>query len=227
MWLLWSAVACGYALSPAQQLAKVLGQYHTYQADFAQYRLDAQGHKQGAPVSTGHFVMQRPDRLRWEIQSPMAQVILLKAGQVSVYDVALQQITRQPMQGIAGPIDFLLRGNAQQLAAHYRVHLTASTHTDIYRLEKQQGQSERPVTVRIVEGRLVQVTVMNDLDQPIAFFFTRIQINQPVDQALFVLNPPAGVTVIAAEASSLSRPQVQVQTQQRAVANQVGHSYSD
>jgi outer membrane lipoprotein carrier protein len=194
-----------YALSPAQQLAKVLGQYHTYQADFTQYRLDAQGHKLGASVSAGRFVMQRPDRLRWEIQSPMAQVILLKAGQVSVYDVALQQITRQPIQGVAGPLDFLLRGNAQQLVANYRVHLTSvpSTRTDTYQLEKQQGQSERPITVRMVKGRLTQVSFTNDLDQPIAFFFTGIHINQSVDQALFTLKPPAGVTVIAAEAPNL------------------------
>lgn len=185
-----------FAQSDADELAKLLGQYRTYKANFVQATYYANNLR--PQKSTGRLYMQRPGKFRWEVDKPMKQTIIANGSTLWVYDVDLQQITKQGIsltQG--GNPAVLLSGDVPKLIKNYTVKKVQFEKKTWYKLTPHaRGSSFVLVLLRFQNNRLVSIRVQNNLNQISDFYFSNIQLNISLSPSLFNFKPPPGVDVL-------------------------------
>lgn len=81
------------AATPSQDLATLLTGYQSLQANFQQTTRSDKG--KVMQQSRGKMSLQRPGQFRWQITSPNKQLIIANNKYLWVYDVDLEQATRQ------------------------------------------------------------------------------------------------------------------------------------
>lgn len=188
--------AARVANSAAVELTQLLRQYQTYQARFVQTSFQSDGAR--PRVSAGQVMMQRPGKFRWEIFKPSQQIIVTNGTDLWVYDVALQQVTRQKVRrGVLSPA-YLLSGNVATLMRQYKVVLINLAGKQAYQLTPRTKSSDFSVVrMYFTRGKLTEMWVKNNLGTISQFSFHDIKINQPLKASLFNFTPPPGVDVLS------------------------------
>ena len=183
------------AATPADELTQYLNGYKTYQADFTQMTYMGDNRPQ---KTSGRVMMMRPGKFRWETNRPMKQLVIANGKILWIYDVDLQQATRQKIsgQGATNPAA-LLTGDAAKVIKRYHIKTITLSGSLWYRLTpKSKGGSFTLVQMRFQENKLVAMWVKNNLGQSSLFRFKNVKLNAPLSPKLFIFKPPHGVSVL-------------------------------
>lgn len=180
----------------SRELAKLLAEYKTYKANFNQ--LTYFNSSQEPQLSSGQLYMKRPGMFRWEINKPSQQVIIANRSVLWIYDVELQQVTKEKLNGTSSNNPaILLSGDVNELIKQYDVSKVQSRGAMWYQLKPRLPQSSFVlVRMRFSDDRLITIWVKNNLNQTSVFQFSNIQLNQPLSASLFNFKPPSGVDVL-------------------------------
>lgn len=169
----------------------------TLSATFRQVQTDESG--EALQRSSGTFLLARPDRFRWEYESPYRQIIVSDGETFSFYDVDLAQVTLRDVDESlqATPARLLAGGAALEEAFQVR---------DLGRLEDglmwvrliPRGDDGDFDSIRIgLDGNVpVRMELDDKLGQTTLIRFDDVQINELIAAERFVPDIPEDVTVV-------------------------------
>lgn len=167
-------------------------------ASFRQVLRDSRG--QTAQQSAGRLQILRPDRFRWEYESPHAQLIVSDGQRLWLYDPDLEQVTVRALdRTLAGTPAMLLSG-AGDLRSGFDVErverrdgvfwvLLAPKRTDTDFRRMRLGFRDDALAFMELEDKLNQTTVLE---------FIGLRRNPSLKADQFTFTPPAGADVIGA-----------------------------
>jgi outer membrane lipoprotein carrier protein len=181
----------------AADLAGLLTDYRTYQADFIQILVNEGGDK--VQETTGWLKAKRPGLFYWEQKPPMTQFIVSNGEKVTVYDPDLEQVTIHSLDDrISTTPALLLSGEVDHLAETYTVTRQASDgEQQVFVLEpKSQDSLFISLQLRFTDGVLNEMRLNDSLSQLSILSFDDIELNESVPDSAFVLEYPDSVDVI-------------------------------
>lgn len=181
----------------AAALQQLLEGMTSYQASFRQTLLDRFG--ETLQVATGDMHLQRPGRLRWQVDEPYPQLVLADGESLWVYDPDLQQASVQPLaEAIEGSPAVYLTGVAEKVDSRFRVG--AVPMDDGYRFvlrPRRSGSVFRDATLTFsAEKMLIALDIVDHLQQATRIAFADAQLNPVLESNLFRFEIPPGVDVI-------------------------------
>lgn len=185
------------ALSPSQALNERLSLLHTIQANYVQTSFDAG--LSGKKVISGRVVMERPNKFRWEIESPYHQVLLSDAKKFYIYDEDLDQVVIRPLtNSIQDAPALLLIGETGDVTQNFTVRQSSSNAwQDVFTLYPKDKDSMIKSIDLTYQGSVLQSMRFRDtLDQVVDIQFTQLRQNSAVAEDAFTLDIPKGVDVI-------------------------------
>jgi len=191
---------------PATKLDEFLHGLQTLQADFRQVLRDGQGRL--IEESQGVLAIHRPDRFRWDYQTPHRQTIVADGKRLWLYDVDLEQVTVRPMeQSLAGTPASLLSGN-EDLRTNFKVQRVESKGkgTVLTLAPKRDDTDFRSVRIRFIGKQIEGMELADKLGQTTTLEFSNVRRNAPIEDAHFAFTPPTGVDVIGAEVVAPTTP---------------------
>lgn len=182
-----------------EQLRAFLAETVTFEARFSQVLLEADS--EHAQVSEGSFYLHRPQRFRWDYESPVPQLVVADGEYLWLYDPDLEQVTvRRLDDGLSSTPAMLLSGDGV-LEDSFR--LGAAYREDGYDWVELAPLSEAAdfsgVRVGFQQGLLASMELMDALGQTTVIRFSDVRVNTPLDAELFRFSPPDGVDVIRDE----------------------------
>jgi outer membrane lipoprotein carrier protein len=183
-----------FAAQPAaDDLAAKLANIKTMQASFTQTLHDDRGTV--SQKTTGQMYLQRPGKFRWQITKPK-QLLVADGNNLWVYDVDLQQVTKQRLNNhkVLSPAE-LLSGNVADLQRQFVV--LQLTPNDFLLRPKSSNDMFQRVQLQFVNNQLRSLRFVNNLGQTSQLQFSQIQTNTPLNPALFRFSVPKGVDVVA------------------------------
>lgn len=179
-----------------QRLQAFFARLHTFEADFVQILTDRTG--QVLDRSSGHLVLAKPWRFRWDYSEPATQVIVADGSRLWLYDRDLEQVTVRTIDTtLAGTPAMLLSGEGT-LDEEFRVERVESRGAvDWIALAPVRPDTDFREVRLGLEGDLLRYMELDDkLGQTTLLEFTNVALNPQVDPALFVFTPPPGADVI-------------------------------
>lgn len=201
VFLLASGQAQSGSHKAAAELAGLLTDYRTYQADFIQILVNEGGDK--VQESSGSLKAKRPGLFYWEQTPPLTQFIVSNGEKVTVYDPDLEQVTIHSLDDrIATTPALLLSGEVEHLEETYKVTRQASGgDQQVFVLEpKSQDSLFVSLQLRFTNGVLDEMRLNDSLSQLSILSFDNIRLNETVPDSAFVLKYPDSVDVIRDEA---------------------------
>ena len=204
--------------SASQALGELLSQPRYFQATFLQTVHDAEGEL--VDQSNGAMMLSRPDKLRWEVDAPFEQVIVVNADDYYQYDSDIDQLIIQPLDNQLSAIPkLLLSGDASAIQSQFKVEelkaITASRNAAANDSSGSGSESIRVFTLKplAIEGaqqdslfntltlefsgaQLDAIAILDDLEQVSRFQFSDHTLDTPIEDTRFVLVPPDGTDII-------------------------------
>lgn len=182
-----SAVADGVAL-----VKDYLRGLNSLQADFRQITLTADGGQM--LESRGTFYLMRPNRFRWDYDSPSEQQIIADGKRVYVYDKELAQVSHRSQKQILDGTPAQLLASDQPPEKYFTMRnidrgdqrvwaelVPKTSDTDVEKL--QIGFSNGELDTLVMEDRFGQLT---------RFIFSDIDRNPRLQYSFFRFERPAG-----------------------------------
>lgn len=184
----------------ATELNRLLAGVSTFAAEFEQVVANSYG--EALQTSTGRMRMQRPGRLRWEVDAPYPQLLVADGRSLWVFDPDLEQASVQPLaEAIEGtPAAFLIdAGGAAAAQFHVR---RASNDADgaeprFVLSPRDAGAVLREATLSFSpEGAPSGIDIVDHLNQRTRIVFKATRLNPVLESTLFDFEVPAGIDVI-------------------------------
>ena len=187
----------------AVELERLLDNLEAFEAQFEQVVTNSFG--EVLQRSTGRMHLQRPGRLRWEVDAPYPQLLLADGDSLWTYDPDLEQAVVQPLaEAIDGtPAAFLL--NVGQGAAQFHVRRRAGEDSAAdgaaamhFVLEPRDPASVlREASLSFTAAGLpTGIAIVDHLNQHTRIAFTAAALNPVLESALFEFEVPHGIDVI-------------------------------
>lgn len=197
--LLVSSVST-FAASPApagtQSLQRFFSDVNRYTASFTQTVLDEDG--KAVQEAKGRLWLERPNKFRWNYESPSKQQIVSDGERLYVYDEDLKQVTvRSLKQGLLDTPAMLLAGRGR-VEDQFTVK---DQGTDgglewVQLLPKRKDSGIEQLRLGFERGRLKSFELIDGLGQKTRYALHSSLENQPIDPSRFSFAPPPGVDVV-------------------------------
>jgi len=154
--------------------------------------------KQPAKNASGHMALQRPGKFRWEITQPNRQIIIADGQYLWIYDVDLEQATRQSLNKDVHSPAILLSGSSQAIEQRFTlIHSERKGQNSIFQLKPKNNQDlVQQVELKFTHDKLSEMSVMDSLGQKNTFQFTDVKLNPSLPNSLFQFKAPKGVDII-------------------------------
>ncbi len=181
----------------ADELARALESYQSYQADFIQIVVNENGNR--VQETRGSLKAKRPGMFYWETSAPLSQFIVSDGDTVEVYDPDLEQVTIHDLDDrVQSTPALLLSGEVDDLEKTYRVSgRSMGEHTREYTLEPRSPDSLfTSLRLTFFDGELQEMRMQDSLGQLSILSFDDIRLNEPVEASAFTLEYPEGVDII-------------------------------
>lgn len=179
------------------QLHGFLAKIDTLQGQFTQRMILTTGEVR---VSSGHFLLKKPDKFRWQYEKPFEQLLISNGDRFWSYDPELEQVTVQPSSDKwlgATPAALLTGQNIEQ---HFTLS-NAGVSDGLDWLEaKPLGESHFSL-LRVALRNFLPYTmeIYDHFGQITRLELTKLQSNQHVPEETFSLSPPEGVEILVVE----------------------------
>lgn len=149
--------------------------------------------------ASGTLALSRPDRFRWDYQSPNVQVIVADGRKLWLYDADLEQVTVRPLQAGLGSTPAMLLSGAGAVGDSFTAGPVErdGEWTWCRLVPKDRSSDFEGVSLGFdAHGGLVAMQLVDKLGQSTELVFSRVKVNSKLDGGLFVFEPPKGADVI-------------------------------
>ncbi|MFO1392875.1 MAG: outer membrane lipoprotein chaperone LolA [Steroidobacteraceae bacterium] len=149
--------------------------------------------------ASGTLALSRPDRFRWDYQSPNVQVIVADGRKLWLYDADLEQVTVRPLQAGLGSTPAMLLSGSGSVGDSFTAGLVErdGEWTWCRLVPKDRSSDFEGVGLGFdTHGGLVAMQLVDKLGQSTELVFSRVKVNSKLDAGLFVFVPPKGADVI-------------------------------
>lgn len=153
----------------------------------------------------GELWAQRPDRFRWEVSAPFAEVLVGDGSMLWLWDPDLEQVTVRPYDDrLKGTPALLLSGRASELVESFVVDRIRDDGEDaVYQLTPRSEDSLFERLEMSFAGNLPRALVIHDgLGQRTEVRFEAAETTFPDDPERFSFEIPDGVDVLRETAES-------------------------
>ena len=168
----------------ADVLAKKLQTMNTVSANFSQSTVD----KSGRPkIEKGNMQFKRPNQFRWNITSPFSQEIIAKGDKLWMLDPDFKQVVIKKQDNQSGPTAVqLLSGDAGEFLKEYDVTRNNYGPEVVYTLRHRNASDLfETLEIHFSRNEISAISIVDALGGKQRIDFTRVDINQPVDNKLF------------------------------------------
>jgi outer membrane lipoprotein-sorting protein len=155
-------------------------------------------------VSTGRFIYQKPNNVRWTYDAPRRVEMLIANGMLTTYYPELNKAEQIEVKRYQDRIFKYLgaSGAIDELGAYFNFTFTNTSDKPFYLLDlepKTRSIAKRVRHIKIWIDKQSYLTTQFEYTEgdgdKTRYEFTNIKVNQPVPSSRFVLNMPAGVRV--------------------------------
>ena len=194
--LTWLFAGQAYADAASARLSDLLGKAETLSGRFSQLTLDASGtHLQEA---TGQMELKRPGLFRWHTDAPLEQLLVSNGQQVWLYDPDLEQVTIQQLdQRLTHTPALLLSGDVSKIRESFTIsHQEGGSVVDFILKPKAKDTLFDTLRLSFRNGVINDMQLIDSIGQRTNILFLGVKMNQPLDDAQFDFQVPAGADVI-------------------------------
>lgn len=178
----------------ANNLIKIFNKTNTIKSNFKQIVNDSSG--QIIATSTGTMIIQRPNRFRWDTQTPMQQLAIADGQQIWLYQPDLEQVTISKMSHELGQTPLaILSGSTTSLQQNFVIEQT-NPNEFILTARKNAVPFHTVILTFDKQERLTQMQLKDELGQTTVLYFTDLKWNPLVAKSSFTFVVPKGVDVI-------------------------------
>lgn len=181
-------------LSPAQALSQRMSALDGMRADIVQ-KIYANGVV--LEESQGTMALAKPN-LRWQIDTPLPQVILVRQNELQIYDEDLAQLTIRDWTDAQNetPADVLMEP-ARLLSGDYSVTYDRRGATEVYRLFSDAPSSFfQLLEIGFADRVLESLVILDWQGQQTQIRFLNVEMVTELPAQLFELSVPQGTDVI-------------------------------
>jgi outer membrane lipoprotein carrier protein len=184
------------AESPVKELQDKLSSFHSMRANFQQTLYGDK--REAARKSSGKVSILRPGKFRWDTQSPNEQVLIADGKTLWIYDVDLEQATKQKLDTTDSNSPALfLSGEVSDIPKRFNVNAEKSGEGVDFTLKaKASDDMFQSIKILFQANKLSKMVVGTRLGQRSEFIFTHVELNPTLPKATFNFKPPAGVDVL-------------------------------
>ncbi|SFV68734.1 Outer membrane lipoprotein carrier protein LolA [hydrothermal vent metagenome] len=160
----------------------------SFTADFKQFNYDSQGIL--IEKSLGFIKLKRPNHLLWHTKQPDEQILTINPNAIWLYDVELEQASKQNIKKIKNsPLYFLINGQAQQKI------IFSHTKNNINWYKKTNNGQFKIIYFGFDNQGLKQLKLISE-NNILVVKFDEIKTNQSIDDKVFELELPNNVDII-------------------------------
>ena len=195
--LTFSNLPQAYAASATDRLNDFFKNVHSLRAEFQQIVTDPRG--KTIQDARGTFLMQRPNKFRWNYQKPYEQTIVADGAKLWAYDKDLEQVTVKKLDEALGNTPALLLSGAKPLMENFRItELTDRKDGLQWATLAPKNEEANFKQVRLAFGKqsLEVMELVDSFDQTTQLRFSNVQINVKLAANEFQFTPPKGVDVV-------------------------------
>ena len=181
--------------SSVSLLERFFNNVRTYQADFNQVVLDAEGNK--IQESSGRLWIKRPGKFRWDYKVPFTQKIIGDGKKVWIYDPELKQVTVKDYQGSVSQTPALLLAGNQKLTNNFIIkNLGAKKNiTWISLKSKRQQENFSVIKIGFKNKKLLVLELVDSFGQTTRINLKNVKENLSLNKRIFRFTPPEGVDI--------------------------------
>ena len=186
-------------VTASKELISLFARVPTYSAEFEQLTRDARGEL--IETQVGRVVFSRTLGLRWQIDAPFSQVMVVKRNALYVHDLDLEQLTVRNLGDLPDSAFTLLLMNAsEESLAGFSVQHVASADRRLgvgYVLEPNDNASVfQRLQIYFFEGVMIRIDVVDHFGHQTEVLFRDPKANQVVELSEFDIAVPEGTDVI-------------------------------
>jgi outer membrane lipoprotein carrier protein len=181
--------------TPGQELLELLLNLDNTQANFEQALLNFQG--QVVDQSTGTLTLSKPS-LRWQVDLPFAQIIVVADGLLRIFDPDLEQVIEKDMAGseVAPPLKLLL-DPSQLLGGDYLINIIEVNGEAQFLLQPTSNQSLFMYVRLAFDGpQLSQLEITDHVGQRTRVTFSQVRSGEKIPASAFELVLPENTDVV-------------------------------
>lgn len=188
------------AVTAAERLSQQFASMQTMQANFSQKITDEKG--QLLQEAAGAMVVKRPRQFYWHTTSPYDHLIVANGDVLWIYDVDLEQVSRQPFSDdLDRAPALILSGESAKLSQQYSIALTESVHAGkdhwLFVLTPNTADNVfQQLRMSFVDNRLSGMILVDSFEQTTTIQFSDVVYNVDIDEQRFQFSPPANIDVI-------------------------------
>lgn len=186
-----------HAATATDRLHDFFKNVQSLRADFTQTVSDTR--MKTLQDAKGTFVMQRPNKFRWNYVKPYEQVIVADGAKLWLYDKDLEQVTVKSLDSGLGNTPALLLSGSRPLEETFHVSEVAGSNDGLQWIELSPKDADSSFTrVRLAFGaQSLEVMELTDsFGQVTRLRFSEVQLNKKFPADEFKFTPPKGVDVI-------------------------------
>ncbi|MBF0144276.1 MAG: outer membrane lipoprotein chaperone LolA [Magnetococcales bacterium] len=158
----------------------------------------------GGAESRGTFYADKPNRFRWDYQTPHKQEIVSDGETIWYYDPDLEQATKKDAKSLENsPASFLVSGKPLEENFNWLVVRDEILKLPAVRLwpKKEGSLQEITVTLHPEQEELLHLNLVDSMGNRSSFRFSQSRLNVELPENRFSFTPPPGVDVILDKSS--------------------------
>ena len=177
------------------ELQQLINGFNSLKGEFTQMTTDSE--QNVIQQQTGQFFLRKPDKLRWQINEPWAQLLIADGESIWLYDQDLQQVTRRAWSSRPEDNPAMLLLDGQALADYYQVTEIASTKgSRVFELQSLNNSAViSQFELRFTDRLPSQMRFRDSLDQLTEIRFGKIK-SKDIKLRLFEFDMPEGVELL-------------------------------
>lgn len=194
------AVATPAAAAPngVESLQRFFADVSRFTARFDQLLLD----ETGATIqeSKGRLWIERPNKFRWDYETPYKQQIIGDGEKLWVYDEDLKQATVRSLKGGLLDTPAVLLAGRGRLNDQFEIRddgvKDKLAWVELFPKNKDRDSGFERVRLAFDEGRLRKIELADGLGQMTRYTLSGALENKPIKAARFTFTPPPDVDVV-------------------------------
>lgn len=177
----------------AGTLSQLLKNMHSMQADFTQSIVDKRG--KVVQKSVGRMDLQRPNHFRWDVRSPIKQLIITNGKKIWIYDPDLEQVTIRKLVKAAGETPAMLLSD-ENLTLTNDFSVQQLNDSSFLLIPKDQGSIISSLKLGFSNQQIREMQMQDHLGHTTKIEFSHVVLNKPESASLFNFKPPANIDII-------------------------------
>ncbi|WP_242513452.1 outer membrane lipoprotein chaperone LolA [Halochromatium salexigens] len=181
------------------ELKDYLSGLNSLSADFRQITLGADGEQM--IESSGTFYLLRPNRFRWDYDTPNEQQIVADGSRIYVHDQDLNQVTHSSQKKILDGTPAQLLASEKPVEDYFELRTLdeGDGRTWIELTPKAEDTEVVKLRIAFIDGQLDTLLMEDRFGQLTRFIFDDLERNPQLDYALFRFERPPGSDFLQAD----------------------------